>query len=163
MESSKYEGKRIIEVPEFDEEDGEEDSKRSRAYTPSKRRVSNAGESTERTCQIEDCTADMSCAKQYHRRHKVCEFHAKSAVVLLAGLRQRFCQQCSSSFMSCQSSMKLKEAVVGVWRDTMRDAARTYMILIELRGVENEAISTSRSNPSEVGVIFIPEENSSEM
>ncbi|CAA6658167.1 unnamed protein product [Spirodela intermedia] len=46
-------------------------------------------------CQAERCTADLTEAKRYHRRHKVCEAHSKAAVVLVAGLRQRFCQQCS--------------------------------------------------------------------
>uniref|UniRef100_A0A7N0TJC8 SBP-type domain-containing protein n=2 Tax=Kalanchoe fedtschenkoi TaxID=63787 RepID=A0A7N0TJC8_KALFE len=46
-------------------------------------------------CQVENCTADMSDAKQYHRRHKVCEFHAKVQIAVVAGLQQRFCQQCS--------------------------------------------------------------------
>ncbi|KAK6124396.1 hypothetical protein DH2020_041889 [Rehmannia glutinosa] len=101
MESGKEEGKNIMQVPEFYEEDEEdedieEDNKRIRALTTSKRRQSSsAGGSTQRSCQIEDCTADLTDAKQYHRRHKVCEFHAKAAVVILAGLRQRFCQQCS--------------------------------------------------------------------
>ncbi|XP_019159042.1 PREDICTED: squamosa promoter-binding protein 1-like [Ipomoea nil] len=48
-----------------------------------------------RCCQVEKCSADLSDAKQYHRRHKVCEHHAKAQVVIIAGLRQRFCQQCS--------------------------------------------------------------------
>ncbi|KAK1269503.1 Squamosa promoter-binding-like protein 10 [Acorus gramineus] len=46
-------------------------------------------------CQAEGCNADLSNAKPYHRRHKVCEFHSKSSVVIAAGLQQRFCQQCS--------------------------------------------------------------------
>ncbi|MQM09880.1 hypothetical protein Taro_042760 [Colocasia esculenta] len=46
-------------------------------------------------CQAESCPADLTEAKRYHRRHKVCEDHAKAAVVVVAGLRQRFCQQCS--------------------------------------------------------------------
>ncbi|XP_018464022.2 squamosa promoter-binding-like protein 3 [Raphanus sativus] len=46
-------------------------------------------------CQVERCTADMSRAKQYHKRHKVCEVHAKAPVVRIFGLGQRFCQQCS--------------------------------------------------------------------
>ncbi|XP_072963481.1 uncharacterized protein [Typha angustifolia] len=46
-------------------------------------------------CQAEGCGADLSGAKHYHRRHKVCEFHSKAAVVAAAGLQQRFCQQCS--------------------------------------------------------------------
>ncbi|PIN07394.1 hypothetical protein CDL12_20041 [Handroanthus impetiginosus] len=99
METNR-EGKMIMEAPEFDEEGEEdedvgEDSKKRRALTPPKRRVSGAGGSTQRTCQVEDCTADMTGAKPYHRRHKVCEYHAKAAVVLLAGMQQRFCQQCS--------------------------------------------------------------------
>ncbi|KAL5972534.1 Squamosa promoter-binding-like protein 4 [Asimina triloba] len=47
------------------------------------------------SCQAEKCSADLTDAKRYHRRHKVCELHAKAAVVMVAGLRQRFCQQCS--------------------------------------------------------------------
>ncbi|KAG5221939.1 squamosa promoter-binding protein [Salix suchowensis] len=46
-------------------------------------------------CQAEGCNADLTHAKHYHRRHKVCEFHSKAATVFAAGLTQRFCQQCS--------------------------------------------------------------------
>lgn len=46
-------------------------------------------------CQAEGCNADLTNAKHYHRRHKVCEFHSKAATVIAGGLTQRFCQQCS--------------------------------------------------------------------
>ncbi|KAG0479914.1 hypothetical protein HPP92_010772 [Vanilla planifolia] len=47
-------------------------------------------------CQADGCTADLSAAKHYYRRHKVCEFHSKAAAVFLPGrFPQRFCQQCS--------------------------------------------------------------------
>ncbi|XP_044473334.1 squamosa promoter-binding-like protein 3 [Mangifera indica] len=46
-------------------------------------------------CQVEKCGADLTDAKRYHKRHKVCEFHSKAPVVIVSGLRQRFCQQCS--------------------------------------------------------------------
>ncbi|EPS73836.1 hypothetical protein M569_00920 [Genlisea aurea] len=46
-------------------------------------------------CQAEGCNADLTHAKHYHRRHKVCEFHSKAATVIAAGTTQRFCQQCS--------------------------------------------------------------------
>ncbi|TVU08406.1 hypothetical protein EJB05_41810 [Eragrostis curvula] len=46
-------------------------------------------------CQAEGCKADLSGAKHYHRRHKVCEYHAKASVVAAGGKQQRFCQQCS--------------------------------------------------------------------
>ncbi|CAH9107782.1 unnamed protein product [Cuscuta europaea] len=46
-------------------------------------------------CLVETCGADLSFAKTYHKRHKVCEVHAKAPVVFLKGVPQRFCQQCS--------------------------------------------------------------------
>ena len=46
-------------------------------------------------CQAEGCKVDLSAAKHYHRRHKVCEYHAKAATVAASGKQQRFCQQCS--------------------------------------------------------------------
>ncbi|KAG7953624.1 hypothetical protein I3843_12G118400 [Carya illinoinensis] len=53
------------------------------------------GVSSPPCCQAEKCGADLTDAKRYHRRHKVCEFHSKAPVVIVAGQRQRFCQQCS--------------------------------------------------------------------
>ncbi|KAL6011911.1 hypothetical protein ACLOJK_002377 [Asimina triloba] len=47
-------------------------------------------------CQADDCDADLGSAKRYHQRHKVCEKHAKAAVVVVGGVHQRYCQQCSS-------------------------------------------------------------------
>lgn len=48
-------------------------------------------------CQVEDCGADLSKAKDYHRRHKVCEMHSKATKALVGNIMQRFCQQCSRS------------------------------------------------------------------
>ncbi|KAL2464455.1 Squamosa promoter-binding-like protein 1 [Forsythia ovata] len=46
-------------------------------------------------CQVEDCRADLSNAKEYHRRHKVCDVHSKATKALVGNVMQRFCQQCS--------------------------------------------------------------------
>ncbi|KAE8714257.1 squamosa promoter-binding-like protein 1-like isoform X4 [Hibiscus syriacus] len=46
-------------------------------------------------CQVVDCRADLSKAKDYHRRHKVCEVHSKASKALVGNVMQRFCQQCS--------------------------------------------------------------------
>ena len=48
-------------------------------------------------CQVEGCKVDLSDAKAYYSRHKVCGMHSKSPKVIVAGLEQRFCQQCSRS------------------------------------------------------------------
>lgn len=46
-------------------------------------------------CQVEDCKVDLTGAKAYYCRHKVCGVHSKSPKVIVAGIEQRFCQQCS--------------------------------------------------------------------
>ncbi|KAF0898015.1 hypothetical protein E2562_001696 [Oryza meyeriana var. granulata] len=46
-------------------------------------------------CQVEGCGADLSGVKPYYCRHKVCFMHSKAPRVVVAGLEQRFCQQCS--------------------------------------------------------------------
>lgn len=46
-------------------------------------------------CQVEGCNLDLSSAKDYHRKHRVCESHSKSPNVVVGGLERRFCQQCS--------------------------------------------------------------------
>uniref|UniRef100_A0A5B6ZZ84 Squamosa promoter-binding-like protein n=1 Tax=Davidia involucrata TaxID=16924 RepID=A0A5B6ZZ84_DAVIN len=111
MERSKAERKRsmkdkmkqeiVMEEEEGEEDEDivglgfEEDDKKKKATTLSGKKGSSGGGSTQPCCQAENCTADMTDAKKYYRRHKVCETHAKAPVVVVAGLRQRFCQQCS--------------------------------------------------------------------
>lgn len=51
--------------------------------------------STYPMCQVDDCKGDLSNAKDYHRRHKVCEVHSKTTKAMVGKQMQRFCQQCS--------------------------------------------------------------------
>jgi len=111
METRRSEGKRSLrykeevnidheeeEDEEYTDFEEEEDGRRKRVVTDlySKRSSKKAGSSNiPPCCQVENCDADLSEAKQYHRRHKVCEYHAKTPAVHIAGLQQRFCQQCS--------------------------------------------------------------------
>ncbi|XP_071728270.1 squamosa promoter-binding-like protein 13A [Rutidosis leptorrhynchoides] len=46
-------------------------------------------------CQVHGCNKSLVSCKEYHKRHKVCELHSKSAKVIVKGVVQRFCQQCS--------------------------------------------------------------------
>ncbi|CAN4093428.1 unnamed protein product [Withania somnifera] len=46
-------------------------------------------------CLVDGCNADLSQCREYHRRHKVCEVHSKTAKVTIGVRDQRFCQQCS--------------------------------------------------------------------
>ncbi|XP_061992048.1 squamosa promoter-binding-like protein 6 isoform X3 [Rosa rugosa] len=47
------------------------------------------------TCQVHGCNMDLSSSKEYHKRHRVCDAHSKTAIVIVNGIEQRFCQQCS--------------------------------------------------------------------
>ncbi|XP_057448076.1 squamosa promoter-binding-like protein 6 [Lotus japonicus] len=46
-------------------------------------------------CQVFGCNKDLSSSKDYHKRHKVCDVHSKTPKVIVNGVEQRFCQQCS--------------------------------------------------------------------
>ena len=52
-------------------------------------------------CQVEGCKMDLTGAKPYYCRHKVCGMHSKSPKVIVNGMEQRFCQQCSRSAGFC--------------------------------------------------------------
>lgn len=47
------------------------------------------------TCQVHGCNKDLSSSKDYHKRHRVCDVHTKTARVIVNGIEKRFCQQCS--------------------------------------------------------------------
>ncbi|CAH2053651.1 unnamed protein product [Thlaspi arvense] len=76
-----------------DEEEAGDEDKRKR--TMEKIRVPSTDRVPSRLCQVDRCTANLTEAKQYYRRHKVCEVHAKATATTVVGVKQRFCQQCS--------------------------------------------------------------------
>ncbi|KAL5546491.1 hypothetical protein UlMin_006178 [Ulmus minor] len=53
------------------------------------------GTSNLAVCQVENCGDNLSNAKDYHRRHKVCEMHPTASKALIGNVMQQFCQQCS--------------------------------------------------------------------
>ncbi|KAI3740691.1 hypothetical protein L2E82_31162 [Cichorium intybus] len=84
----------IMEEWEMDEAVAFVDDGRKKAGMGGKRGSGSAGP-TQPFCQVAECTTDMTRSKTYHRRHKVCEVHAKAPIVVIGGHQQRFCQQCS--------------------------------------------------------------------
>ena len=126
MATGKADGKRRLsyyEMEEEDEEDEEEDEDEEQEidaelgfsgdFNKKKKIFTSGGSSNKKSasafggapaaappppCQADNCNADLSSSKRYHRRHKVCEFHAKAPVVPVTGIDQRFCQQCSRYF-----------------------------------------------------------------
>ncbi|KAG0477649.1 hypothetical protein HPP92_012368 [Vanilla planifolia] len=60
-----------------------------------KRGMVQASNSNRSKCQVEGCGVDLCQSKDYHRRHKVCEMHAKASSAMVGNVIQRFCQQCS--------------------------------------------------------------------
>lgn len=47
------------------------------------------------SCLVDGCRADLSNSREYHKRHRVCERHSKTPIVVVKGEEKRFCQQCS--------------------------------------------------------------------
>ncbi|XP_010549337.1 PREDICTED: squamosa promoter-binding-like protein 3 [Tarenaya hassleriana] len=111
MGTTKAEGKRSLremgekerEREREEEEEEEEDDDQNEAEAEKKKKgkkaaygsSSSSSRESYNVCQVENCNVDMTGAKRYHKRHKVCDFHAKAPVVNVSGLHQRFCQQCS--------------------------------------------------------------------
>ncbi|XP_038692839.1 squamosa promoter-binding-like protein 2 [Tripterygium wilfordii] len=60
-----------------------------------KRTKSNFQNTQVPRCQVEGCNLELTSAKDYHRKHRVCESHSKFPKVIVNGLERRFCQQCS--------------------------------------------------------------------
>ncbi|WVZ26132.1 hypothetical protein V8G54_004676 [Vigna mungo] len=103
MDARRSEGKRVLRYSEEEEDEEEEeeeevetvfgeDGRRNKRVMRDLygKKGSKAGGSMPPSCQVDNCDADLSEAKQYHRRHKVCEYHAKAHSVHMAGLQQRF-------------------------------------------------------------------------
>ncbi|CAI9768773.1 unnamed protein product [Fraxinus pennsylvanica] len=68
----------------------------SSSFSGSSKRAKAPGNVTQiAQCLVDGCNADLSLCRDYHRRHKVCEIHSKTAKVTIGGREQRFCQQCS--------------------------------------------------------------------
>ncbi|KAJ8774540.1 hypothetical protein K2173_016986 [Erythroxylum novogranatense] len=69
----------------------------SSAFPKAKRARAVSSRTQTPFCQVYCCNKDLSSSKDYHKRHKVCEAHSKTPVVVVNGIEQRFCQQCSRS------------------------------------------------------------------
>ncbi|NP_064060.1 orf102a (mitochondrion) [Beta vulgaris subsp. vulgaris] len=58
-------------------------------------RPRNSGAKNPVFCSVDGCASDLNQCREYHRRHKVCERHSKTPVVLVGGKKPQFCQHCS--------------------------------------------------------------------
>ncbi|KAL3537018.1 hypothetical protein ACH5RR_000384 [Cinchona calisaya] len=84
-------------------------------------------------CQVDGCHVALVNAKDYHKRHKVCEMHSKAPKVVVLGLEQRFCQQCS------------RFHAVGEFDDTKRSCRRRLAGHNERRRKSSQDQSAART------------------
>ena len=61
---------------------------------PWPRHQSRAASQTGAALQVSGCGADLSAAKMYYQRYRICEEHLKLSSLLKDNIPQRFCQQC---------------------------------------------------------------------
>ncbi|XP_062108912.1 squamosa promoter-binding-like protein 12 isoform X2 [Humulus lupulus] len=109
-------------------------------------------------CQVEDCTADLTNAKDYHRRHKVCDIHSKATEALISNTMQRFCQQCSRFHLLQefdQGKRSCRRRLAGHNRrrrkthpdNTLHDEKNTNYLLLSLLRILSNMHSNSSDQP----------------
>lgn len=101
----------------------EDDKKQSKRHA-------GDGQAAAPACQADKCSADLTQANKYHLRHKVCERHAKASVVVVAGLRQRFCQQCSRQRSLLSSSSCLSSSCFPTFSGRIRCYSKAISVVI---------------------------------
>ncbi|CAD6231743.1 unnamed protein product [Miscanthus lutarioriparius] len=139
------------------EEEGEEERPRK-----------GASSSTTPSCQVDGCHADLSGARDYHKRHKVCEAHTRTTVVCIKNVEHRFCQQCSRFHLlqefdegkkSCRSRLakhngrrrkvQLQAAVNGNSMNENQSLSSTlFLLLKQLSGLEPGSSSEQINHPN---------------
>ncbi|PSC71709.1 squamosa promoter-binding 9 [Micractinium conductrix] len=62
---------------------------------PPRRRCGGRRAATSVLCQVADCGAELVGTGGFYRRYRVCKSHSQSPSLLVAGIQQRFCQQCA--------------------------------------------------------------------
>ncbi|XP_065006837.1 squamosa promoter-binding-like protein 12 isoform X1 [Musa acuminata AAA Group] len=101
-------------------------------------------------CQVEGCNIDLSTAKDYHRKHRVCESHSKSPKVVVAGQDRRFCQQCSRFHALSEFDQKKRSC-----RRRLSDHnARRRKPQLETISFNSSKLSTSYYDKQQAGLVF---------
>ncbi|KAH6830047.1 hypothetical protein C2S53_007989 [Perilla frutescens var. hirtella] len=68
---------------------------KSTSFSVMPKKTRSSAQNAPTCCQVEGCNVDLSLAKEYHRKHRVCDTHSKCPKVIVGGRERRFCQQCS--------------------------------------------------------------------
>ncbi|AQK83526.1 Squamosa promoter-binding-like protein 18 [Zea mays] len=87
------------------------------------------------SCAVDGCKADLSKCRDYHRRHKVCETHSKTPIVVVTGREMRFCQQCSRGTipaLNCENADS--EPFATMWKITCAITFRGLLQSSYIRG-----------------------------
>ncbi|KAL0372270.1 UNVERIFIED_CONTAM: Squamosa promoter-binding-like protein 3 [Sesamum calycinum] len=74
------------------------------------KKTKSSGQNAPVRCQVEGCSIDLSTAKEYHRKHRVCDSHSNALRWLLEALNVDFANSVAGSIV-CRNLMK-RNAVV---------------------------------------------------
>ncbi|KAJ1283431.1 hypothetical protein BS78_03G128100 [Paspalum vaginatum] len=127
-----------------------------------------ASSSTPPSCQVDGCHADLTRARDYHKRHKVCEAHTRTSLVRIKNIEHRFCQQCSRFHLlqefdegkkSCRSRLakhngrrrktQPQAAVDGNSANENQSLSNTlFLLLKQLSGLESGSSSEQINHPN---------------
>ncbi|CAL4964034.1 unnamed protein product [Urochloa decumbens] len=143
-------------------------SVQTRRSSEEERPRKGASSSTPPSCQVDGCQADLSGARDYHKRHKVCEAHTRTSVVRIKNVEHRFCQQCSRFHLlqefdegkkSCRSRLakhngrrrkgQPQGAVEGTPTNENQSLSSTLLLLLkQLSGLESGSSSEQINHPN---------------
>ncbi|KAL6656294.1 hypothetical protein ACP70R_007120 [Stipagrostis hirtigluma subsp. patula] len=127
--------------------------------SPMKRPRSGPGGAQCPSCAVDGCKADLSKCRDYHRRHKVCEAHSKTPVVVVAGREMRFCQQCSRFHLLAEfdeakrSCRKRLDGHNRRRRKPQPDNMNSGSFMTSQQGTRFSSFAAPRPEPSWSGVI----------
>ncbi|XP_052165003.1 squamosa promoter-binding-like protein 16 [Oryza glaberrima] len=118
-----------------------------------------AGQQQCPSCAVDGCKEDLSKCRDYHRRHKVCEAHSKTPLVVVSGREMRFCQQCSRFHLlqefdeAKRSCRKRLDGHNRRRRKPQPDPMNSASYLASQQGARFSPFATPRPEPSWTGMI----------
>uniref|UniRef100_A0A0E0LX94 SBP-type domain-containing protein n=1 Tax=Oryza punctata TaxID=4537 RepID=A0A0E0LX94_ORYPU len=113
----------------------------------------------------QECSVDLKLGglgdkcRDYHRRHKVCEAHSKTPLVVVSGREMRFCQQCSRFHLLAEfdeakrSCRKRLDGHNRRRRKPQPDPMNSASYLASQQGARFSPFSTPRPEASWTGMI----------
>ncbi|KAG7667575.1 hypothetical protein Ndes2437B_g08220 [Nannochloris sp. 'desiccata'] len=104
-------------------------------------------------CQVEGCRIALPKRRAYHKRYRICNYHATLSQMVLEGRHMRFCQQCGrfqllSEFEGDKRSCRAKLDLHNARRKQAREAASRPRYLDDANSSSPRKLQNSKNMPT---------------